>query len=76
MDVLSEVKEVRYIADKMTKHRHRSINSPSGGHHYIASPLHRMSIISRFRNKYIAGPSRRISPTSLYPANPTLTYNQ
>nr|CAD7396704.1 unnamed protein product [Timema poppensis] len=47
-----------------------------GGHHYIASPLHRMSITSRFRNKYIAGPSRRISPTYLYTVNPTLTYNQ
>nr|CAD7406576.1 unnamed protein product [Timema poppensis] len=47
-----------------------------GVYHYIASPLHRMSITSRFRNKYIAGPSRRISPTYLHTANPTLTYNQ
>ncbi|CAG2055274.1 unnamed protein product [Timema podura] len=47
-----------------------------GGHHYIASPLLRMTITSRFGNQYIAAPSPRISPTSLHTANPTLTYNQ
>nr|CAD7201248.1 unnamed protein product [Timema douglasi] len=61
-----------YIASPL----HRMSITSRFGNKYIASPLHRMSITSRFGNKYIAGPSHLIPPTSLYPANPTLTYNQ
>nr|CAD7428205.1 unnamed protein product [Timema monikensis] len=44
--------------------------------HHIAFlvQIHRMSITSRFWYKYIAGPSRRVSPTSLHTANPTPYY--